>query len=115
MHAWALDSVIPENKENMLNTQYAVYYACVIEDDEAGIFVDHPYFGGVVDSKANADFLERSIINDKHLPGAKFCKTYIYNPDKEMLTGLKRLASKQFGKMAAGMYAAEDMQARKKR
>lgn len=94
-------------------TKHIVFYACVTDDDEAGIFVDHSYLGGIVNTDEEAECLERSIINDRHLPGAKFCKKYKFEAEQQTTAALKVLANKQFCKMAKEMYEVEDMQIRK--
>lgn len=93
---------------------FLVLYACIVDDEEAGIFVDYPYFGGMVDTLEQVELLQKSLINDRHIPGSKFTKYY----SSELVSSVREcidLAKRQFGKMARDMYEVEDMQERMKR
>lgn len=90
---------------------FAVFYAVIVEDDEEGIFVDSPYFGGVSHHKPQAEQLARHITNDRSMQGAIITKIYPFN----LYEGLRQpheLATRQFNQMAKEMYDAEETQRR---
>lgn len=90
---------------------YAVFYAVVTDDDEAGIFVDAPYFGGSTATKEHAEMLARCLTNDKTLPGTIIPKIYAYRRYETINSALE-MASRQFKQMMHDMYSQEEMQRR---
>jgi hypothetical protein len=90
--------------------RFAVFYACMIDDDDAGIFVDYPFFGGIASSEEEVNQLMRSLTNDRNLPGAVIPKKYRINNMADVL----EVAKRQFKQLTKDVYAMEDMQARMK-
>ena len=92
--------------------KFVVYYATITEDDEAGVFVDYPFFGGTAQNKEEAERLSRSLTNDRTLPGAIVAKIY---EDTNTFEETMIRANKQFKQLSNDMYQMEDIHTRMKK
>jgi L-arabinose isomerase len=84
----------------------------MIDDDEAGIFVDHLYFGGITTSEDHADKIIRALTNDRSLPGAVVPRKY--KSASKDISNIIEKARKQFKQFSKDIYDMEDMQSRMK-
>jgi hypothetical protein len=91
---------------------FAVLYAVVRETDEDGVFCDFPYFGGIVDTQADAAQLSKDITNDRGVGGTVVTKFYEYFND---FGAVNKLAYKHFQQIANDMYDVEDLLDKKKK
>jgi hypothetical protein len=94
-------------------TKHIVLYAAIIDHDEAGIFVDAYFLGGVVDTHSAAEKLAWSLTNDKTIPGTILTKIYKFNSHTEFGRVLD-MATKYFHQLALDMYDTEDVQKKSK-
>ena len=92
-----------------MKRRYVILYGTVLDDDDAGIFLDAYFLGGIVESRGDADKLAWDLTNDRAIPGTVLTKTYGYNSQQEY-TRILGFASKQFTQMANDMYEAEEIQ-----
>lgn len=91
---------------------YAVFYACVYDTEDDGIFVDSTYFGGTTITKTAAEVLMRDINNDKSIQGGRFTLAIIpkiLTIDGSELEVAYNVAQRYFNNMARDMYAKEEM------
>lgn len=101
-------------RNRVLKPMFAVFYACVIETEDDGIFVDSTYFGGTAHTREVANVLVQDITNDKNIQGAVVPKVLLIDTHEE-LSVAHDVAQKQFTQMARDMYAVEEMNQRGKK
>lgn len=104
----------PQINEASTKMMFVVFYACVIETDDDGIFVDSTYFGGTTITRPLAEELVRDITNDKNMPGAIVPKILSIAHFDEMHIA-HDVAQRHFNNMAREMYSMEDINKRGKR
>ena len=90
---------------------FLVFYATVIDDDDAGIFVDSYFMGGIVKTQEGAELLCKDLTNDRSIPGTVLTKFYKCKSKNDIKIKFK-LARKYFNQLANEMYEAEDIQKR---
>jgi hypothetical protein len=94
--------------------KYAIFYACMIDDDEAGVYVDFVYYGGTANSDEEAELLMKSLAQDRGIQGTGTAVIpYKYKLEVPLSAILTR-AKKQFKKFSDEVYDMEDMQDRMK-
>jgi hypothetical protein len=94
--------------------KYAIFYACMLDDDEAGVYVDYLYYGGTAQSEEEADLLMKSLTQDRSLQGpGNAVISRKYKLDIPLIDILNK-AKKQFKRFADDIYDMEDMQTRMK-
>jgi hypothetical protein len=93
--------------------KHVVLYAVVTDHDEAGIFVDAYFLGGIIDEYTVAEKLAWDLTNDKTIPGTVLTKIYKFNNHIEFERALV-MAGKYFHQLALDMYDAEEVQKKSK-
>lgn len=92
---------------------YSIFYIVITDYDNEDLDIDGPYFGGSSEDDTTAERIERSITNDKSLPGVVITKKFSNGTLKEM----QEQARKQFYRLSDDMCDAHKtmMRQRKKK
>jgi len=90
---------------------YVILYACIITDDENGLFVDHTFLGGIAPNKIQAEEVAKDITNDKSIPGTTISRILSIESQYE-LPKVMSMTNKYFHEMANEMY---DMEAQREK
>jgi hypothetical protein len=90
---------------------YVILYACIITDDENGLFVDHTFLGGIAYSRNQAEEVVRDITNDKSIPGTTISRILPLESRTE-LPKIMTTTNRYFHGLANDMY---DMEAQREK